>query len=82
MERRAFLTLIAAAPLAALAPLPKVLEQSAFASGDQWSPVDIATRKAMGRPVLTHDELGRYVKSIEVELRGITPTQPYYSQAR
>jgi hypothetical protein len=27
MDRRAFLTLIAAAPIAALAPLPKLLEQ-------------------------------------------------------
>ena len=33
MERRAFLTLLASAPIAALAPLPKVLAGPAFKTG-------------------------------------------------
>lgn len=45
MDRRSFLTMIAAAPLAALAPLPKVLElnEANWNRVRQREPFDLAT---------------------------------------
>lgn len=39
MERRAFLALLASAPIAALAPLPKILEQRNMTIAMDWSKI-------------------------------------------
>lgn len=72
MERRAFLALIASAPIAALAPLPKPLPLRTIQSGDQcvisniveWTSWEKAMKAAgytYGPPVRFNLRTGRYI---------------------
>lgn len=77
MDRRSFLALIASAPIAALTPLPKILESRAYDASDKH--LGIAIRFVKQWDIWPP----RYaIVRHEFAVRVISPDNPYVSQPK